>query len=444
MCFLEGDVVLIGAYCRNGETEAKMRQVAMWTRGGRIPFIMAADFNKPVAELQKMPWLGILKAQIITPKTDGNVTCHQGGGSLIDYFIVSDCLRDYIVEAWGDSKVPNGPHDRICLSIRRSPQAAVERVRIVPKGPLWQGSERLQPIQEPRSWKACVDQADREIEKDMHKGFDEEVIKTSQKLSGGNDAEQLTRDFAIWARADELQAFSAAGLAYNDEEAIKRSGRASVPKFHTRHMRKARRPLPLAGLAPSGLSTTGAWLSTAISMLRKLGKYVWNANEKGENKLRAMVISLAAKPNRVSEAAASLPQKTADYIAIYMSIIKACGTGASQLSIQVAIKTLERISTVVRERDRATMKREWERKVKRMLKEEVGKAHGWTNAANKPHMILQAAGTKSEQEVLEAHSNMWASIWQADDIEAADEALSQRRMAIETSGPAKPVWITRS
>ena len=58
ICFPHGDIMVIGAYCRKSSVEEKLRCVHKWTQGGKIPFILAADFNLQPQEVCKTIMVG--------------------------------------------------------------------------------------------------------------------------------------------------------------------------------------------------------------------------------------------------------------------------------------------------------------------------------------------------------------------------------------------------
>ena len=125
-----GDIIFAGGYCREGLVEDKFRKLAEWTSGGFHPFVFAADFNIPFDVIAQSPWLSVLKAHARKPSSVDGISCHQGEGSMIDYFIVSDVLKDYVKECWVVKTVPSGPHDGIAMTIHADPRAATMTVRV--------------------------------------------------------------------------------------------------------------------------------------------------------------------------------------------------------------------------------------------------------------------------------------------------------------------------
>ena len=77
------DVLVLGGYARHGDYHTLIAGVARVTRNGQLLLILLADFNVPPDELEEDGSLSQLHASVIRP--EGSKTCHQQGGSFIDY-----------------------------------------------------------------------------------------------------------------------------------------------------------------------------------------------------------------------------------------------------------------------------------------------------------------------------------------------------------------------
>ena len=125
-----GDIIFAGGYCREGQVQDKFRKFAEWTSGGVHPFVFAIDFNIPFEVIAQSPWLCVLNAHARKPSSSDGITCQQGAGSLIDYFILSNVLEDYVKDCWVVKTVPSGPHDGIAITLYADPKHATMTVRV--------------------------------------------------------------------------------------------------------------------------------------------------------------------------------------------------------------------------------------------------------------------------------------------------------------------------
>ena len=95
-----------------------IHDVCFLTRDGRLPFIFGADFNFPPDLWQDLSlhgggiWTKQLGASVVIPEGSSH-TCRTGRGQkpdIIDYFMVSACIRPLIQKCEVIKSVPWGPH----------------------------------------------------------------------------------------------------------------------------------------------------------------------------------------------------------------------------------------------------------------------------------------------------------------------------------------------
>ena len=147
----------------------------------------------PPHKLQEQPWLSLLDAHIVVP--ENAVTCHQGKGTTVDHFVISNCLRNY-VKAYIIGEVPSGPHDGIGIRVQSDPEAAKETYRVEPKGPMCSKETGLTRVKTAMSWDKCYEKATEEIGADIVGKFPKEVKDLSARLGIENSANKATIDYA--------------------------------------------------------------------------------------------------------------------------------------------------------------------------------------------------------------------------------------------------------
>ena len=111
----ECEVMILGAYFKCGEGLAGtnlvlLRNIEFLTRTGKQCFILGADFNiePKVWYEDDGSWLKRMNATIVTPRNTG-FTCRggkSGGGSMIDYFIVSMKVASVVKDCVAEFSVP--------------------------------------------------------------------------------------------------------------------------------------------------------------------------------------------------------------------------------------------------------------------------------------------------------------------------------------------------
>ena len=70
-------------YAKNGEFHKILGHVARAASNGQAPFFMLVDANAKQEEVHKYFEEISMGAEVMVP-TNGDITCHQGKGSMID------------------------------------------------------------------------------------------------------------------------------------------------------------------------------------------------------------------------------------------------------------------------------------------------------------------------------------------------------------------------
>ena len=135
------EILLLTAYFEHSvgfrsDTNANLMQdVCFLTRDGRFPFILGADFNFPPSQWQDLTlhggdmWIKQLGASVVIPEGSSH-TCRTGGGQkpdIIDYFMVSACIRPLIQRCEVIKSVPWGPHYGVKLVLNIDFESVLSR-----------------------------------------------------------------------------------------------------------------------------------------------------------------------------------------------------------------------------------------------------------------------------------------------------------------------------
>ena len=115
-----------------------MQNVCFFTRDGRFPFILGADFNFPPSLWQDLTlhgggiWTKQLGASLVIPEGSSH-TCRTGRGQkpdIIDYFMVSACIRPLIQKCEVIKSVPWGPHYGVQLVLNIDFESVLSRQHV--------------------------------------------------------------------------------------------------------------------------------------------------------------------------------------------------------------------------------------------------------------------------------------------------------------------------
>ena len=123
VCHAKGlSFALIALYldCKVGITARnvlKLQSLGAFIRRLKVPVAVIGDWNVPSDVLLQSQWAELLDLEVVHP-TDLELTCTTGGGSAIDYMLISRPLRRSVESFTRAKQSPWAPH--IALSLRMS------------------------------------------------------------------------------------------------------------------------------------------------------------------------------------------------------------------------------------------------------------------------------------------------------------------------------------
>ena len=411
-----GDIMVFSGYARNGDTQHIVDEVKKRTANGRIPFIIMADFNIPFETMKEQQWVSDLRAVAFAP-TGGDISCHLGRGSLIDYAIVSLQLVGYVAELALVTDVPWGPHDGLRLMLERDPMAA--RVRMVPHK-----AKRLRPEgafagSSPLPWETAVSRASEFVEANPV-GFPAEVQAAADKLGTSGVSTELAKRYRVWARANALQALAARKIEADSPEGKKllMTALPYVPKWvQARAPNRQEDVQRIAGAAGTGRVRLWATVAALLSKLHTAlktdpeGRTAWRT--------RASLASYigSRKPDAVKAWATA---RREDTTAARFAAHRAISGGLSE--VENSIKCVQRIARTESQRFRAKNRAEWQAFVRASVEARSGILHRITNAPNKPAAEVTADGVHDTFGILKVHTGKWGLIWKSNEDSLCEDS----------------------
>ena len=93
---------------------SKLENLVSFLRSFKLPFATGGDFNIEPAEWHKNIWLNLLDARIITPDNVEYTCFASADGTLLDYYIVSNCIAPFFVNP---RALMDTPWERILASV---------------------------------------------------------------------------------------------------------------------------------------------------------------------------------------------------------------------------------------------------------------------------------------------------------------------------------------
>lgn len=418
------DVMVIGGYARHGDYSSLAAAVARITRNGKLPFIWLTDFNASPTELEEAEWLDQLDAKVIRP--DASLTCHQGGGSLIDYGILSRCLIPYIEQFVAVAEVPWGPHDGLRLRINRNPRAVMVRSIVRPRALAEAQSIAGRGPPADLCWATAISLAQPEAKVEFKRESDTTKAqrRAANSMGIGDISEQLGLELAAWAHATELQALSRAGVAAG-VAARPFLGRGSAPRFRMLPLMQRPRLVAEALRLPGGYGLAARLWATCRALAAKLRTaMIRNASPCELCLMRSRLVALAMRNSADLRCAWEVVTDGADVAAGLFAILIACSRRATTSSLDTAIKTFERLEHAEMERGREFSRAAWDKWVGESIAGGAKQAHRWTNRPNAVVGDVTAPEAKGPLDVARHHTSVWAGHWKAADARKVHEAFS--------------------
>ena len=191
---------------------------------------------------------------------DTTSTCHSGKGRLIDYVVVSRRLRPYVLSLLCITTVPWGPHDALALRLGRRPREVQRQVlspvTLLPPPPAADSADSI-------PWGEALRQASMQTEQAAlcHRACQASQEHAAEAMGGGQEAHELCRAYAAWARALELQAYGRAGPPGPQQL----GGRAFAPRVELQTVLGPRRLTPEDLHVRGGYGIIARLWATAVS-----------------------------------------------------------------------------------------------------------------------------------------------------------------------------------
>ena len=405
------DVLILGGYARDGEYQETAAAVARIIRNGTLPFVRLADFNTEPATLRAESWLDRLRAQVIVPDTA--ITCHQGGGSMIDYGICLECLVLYIKKFTAVTAVPWGPHDWLRLTLRKSPREVMVRTFARPRN--LSQTTRLVGRGDPKKldWEAAIALArQRAAVKQIHISPEEPAqLEADKQMGVETSSADLGQRLASWACATELQALVGVGVE-EFSQAMPHLGRAAKPRISSKPLLGRPCFVPEAQQIPRGYGAGARLWATCRALTAKLRcAVVRNASDSKICFRKAQIVELTTSSSSSLRNAWESIGSNVDRAAGLFAVLAACSYNASAESMQTAMHAIERLegSEVHWGQEAATTA--WHRWVARSIEGGARQAHRWTNQPNAPEECVSAPGLVMPSEIAQHNTEVWAKQW---------------------------------
>ncbi len=435
-----GELLILGGYAREGRYLSQLAEVARLTENGRRPFVWLADWNVPPEALEEEPALAALGAVVVRPQ-GGSASCHQGGGTLIDYAVASRAALPYISLAL-ERRVPWSPHDGLRLSVLKA--ASGIKVRRCRRPAAWStllGTEGSGPPRE-LPWVEAMAKAEADLgEVDLGAVASlESQRKLMEDVGALPQALSMGRRLMIWARASELQELAAKGIDAGTMAAKRVLGRAMPPKFSEAPLIAHRLTGPQR--LPGGYSEAARLWGTLRAVASRL-KTAMQAGHLGrQDSCRVELIAIACGWRKGARRCWREVEQGADDAAGRLAVARACEPRATVDTVEAAIGTFGRLEEEAVRIGKAEANRRWHAWVARALANGGGAAHRWANAPNAPTFDVTAPGAFQPAQVVAHHTAQWSSTWMSDDVQACARAVQAakevRRRALAARGQARP------
>ena len=409
-----GNVLILGGYARGGHTALLVAAVARVTQRGRLPFIWFADFNNDLEHLARQDWVTELQAVVLKPG-GGDVSCHQGKGTFIDGVVVSKVLVPYVTKCVLDHLVPFGPHDGIQLQLRKRPGDVM--VRSLPRTPK-PFPECAAPHE--LNWDDAIKQATVEVDTEKATNMEEASLVASA-MGCLKEAETLSKDLAVWARATELQEQHRRGISAPAE-------RAKPIRFVLRKLRGAERLCAEALDVPGGYGVLASFIATLKAMVKKLSNAV--AASKPQEIVymwKRKLIAMASKEDiRTAKAMLHL-EGHAGATAALQAVAEVCKGEPGNDVLEKACSTLQDLEREEAKRDRRRESLRWQLWVRKSLEEGAGAAHKWTNHENAVQTTVTCSTSCMTMDILEEHTTKWEEVWQSNNRAKVEEGFKKAK-----------------
>ena len=200
------ELVVIGGYLATGsDKEAAdvnadiLAACAAALRGGSVPGLVAADFNRTPAQLQA---LGLRSLGLVLAYPDLELGTCKGaaqGPRVIDYFLTSGGLNCVVQSCSVDPEDPLVPHRPVHLKLQ--PKVLKARMLVFEDIPIIPVTRPPQPRRRPRQWQGQLSQAHQVADMAF------EALQRAGPHAGRVVQEAVDELYALWAEAAEAELF---------------------------------------------------------------------------------------------------------------------------------------------------------------------------------------------------------------------------------------------
>ena len=406
-------VMVLGSYHKGGIDSAVLETVKVLTHGGNFPFILLGDFNVDPQILEGSGWPTAMQAQIVSTPL-GVFTCTsvaEGGGSRIDFAVVSNVLRPLVAAFRISWNVPFAPHAACTLVLKRA--AFTYRIQVLrrPSGFLVGCAEQGAPLDWKTAYAAAVEHVARAP--DVAKQCPLSAA-LARKVGTLEDSEEVGARLWTWARASELCTLASAGLDWSSSRNSRFLGRGAPPSFRwVAVARPQKQPRPDV-LTPAGLSLSLRALHTIRSVAFRVD------SRRAANHWAGVMASFLRKGDDCMEQLwADLTASEAARLtrAMLGAVSFAGGDEGARLhyTAQIADALIKRLG----QRQRSGWRRDWEARVFQMLDGSAGEAHAFCkhNLDGQGSELVLGCRQQGAQERVDDLRRKWCTKWEGDNEE---------------------------
>ena len=419
------DFLVLSGYARDGDIKELLDEVALVTRNGCIPFVLGADFNRSPQQVEAAAETRLLRAVVMTP-TNAEATCHQGKGSMIDFFLVSDVLAQMVdsVLVARDVDPPWGPHDGLILTLDKKAIDIMVRELVVP--------ERLpKRVTEEPSEEATWDSTPMANSNAQVENWSEEVKNSIVgQIGQAPHALATTLQLENFGKKLDKWLITKAGLDYDDDGNDKYKGRFTKPIVKTSLLNTRPRIGKSTTLANSGgLGLVASLWATARAICMKIRLAVVHKKPRTRMIYQGQLASIIGEthPTYTQAWKANCSDMFRRQAAVQiLTVLNPEVTAEEAESAAAKFGSLTDIEYAL---DRATKKSEWEESVKKALEGGAGPAHAWTNKPNAISPEVKVKGKWVPQEIVDGEAEGWGTTWKRGDEDSYDRAIMALKAA---------------
>ena len=424
VCTTGFNFLVLSGYARDGDIKELLDEVAIVTRNGSIPFVLGADFNKSPQQVEAAAETRLLRAVVMTP-TNAEVTCHQGKGSMIDFFLVSDVLAQMVdsVLVARDVEPPWGPHDGLVLTLDKKAIDIKVRELVVPD----RLPERPEKPSEEAKWDTTpMANSDAQVEnwsEEVNNSIVGQIGQAPHALATTLQLENFGKKLDKWL-------ITKAGLDYDDDGNDKYKGRFAKPVVKTSLLNTRPRIGKNSTLANSGgLGIVASLWATARAICMKIRLAVVHNKPKTRMLYQGQLAGIIGETHPTYTQAWKAKCSDLFRRQAAVQILTVLNPDVTAVEAESAATKFGSLTDIEYALDRVTKKSEWEESVKKALEGGAGPAHSWTNKPNAISPEVKVKGKWIPQEIVDGEAEGWGATWKRGDDESFDRAIMALKAA---------------